>query len=129
VEQQLIPYTRVRELFAELVGAPVSLGTLSRWVQQGARTLQPVEAAIKVALQRAPVRHSDETGVRRSGTLAWAHVASTARPTHEHSFTICCSSGLQILSRQGHFRERLRIESSIDSQQTLTELGIVDRAR
>jgi transposase len=82
VEQQLIPYARVRELFAELVGAPVSLGTLTRWVQQGAETLRPVEDAIKAALQGAPVLHSDETGVRRAGTLAWAHVACTTRLTH-----------------------------------------------
>jgi transposase len=82
LEQQLIPYARVREFFAEVVDAPVALGTLTRWVQQGAQTLQPVEAAIKVALQRAPVLHCDETGVRRAGTLAWAHVASTARLTH-----------------------------------------------
>jgi transposase len=83
VEQQLIPYARVRDLFAELVGAPVSLGTLTRWVQQGAQTLRPVEAPIKAALQRAPVLHCDETGVRRAGRLAWAHVASTARLTHD----------------------------------------------
>lgn len=82
VEQQLIPYARVRELFADLLGAHVSLGTLNRWVQQGAEALRPVEEAIKAALARAPVLHSDETGVRRAGTLVWAHVASTARLTH-----------------------------------------------
>ena len=82
VEQQLIPYARVRERFAELVGAAVSLGTLTRWVQQGAQTLRPVEDAIKAALARAPVLHRDETGVRRAGTLAWAPVASTGRLTH-----------------------------------------------
>jgi transposase len=72
----------VRELFVDLVGAPVSLGTLLRWVEQGAQTLQPVEEAIKGALTHAPVLHSDETGVRRAGSLAWAHVASTSRLTH-----------------------------------------------
>jgi transposase len=82
LEQQLIPYARVRELFADLLGAPVSVGTLTRWVRQGAEALRPVEAQIKAALQRAPVVHSDETGVRRAGKLAWAHVASTARLTH-----------------------------------------------
>ncbi len=82
VEQQLIPYARGRERVAELVGAPVSLGTLTRWVQQGAQTLKPVEEAIKAALQRAPVLHCDETGVRLAGTLAWSHVASTSRLTH-----------------------------------------------
>jgi transposase len=82
LEQQLIPYARVREVFTEVLGAPVSVGTLTRWVRQGAEALRPVEAQIKAALQRAPVLHSDETGVRRAGTLAWAHVASTARLTH-----------------------------------------------
>jgi len=37
---------------------------------------------LRAALRGAPVLHSDETGVRRSGRLAWAHVASTARLTH-----------------------------------------------
>jgi transposase len=82
VEQQLIPYARVREIFADLLGVHVSVGTLNRWVQQGAATLIPVEEAIKTALQQAPVLHSDETGVRRSGKLAWAHVSCTARLTH-----------------------------------------------
>jgi transposase len=82
VEQQLIPYARVRELFADLFAAHVSAGTLLRWVAQGAEALRPVEAAIKAALVRAPVLHSDETGVRRAGKLAWAHVTSTSRLTH-----------------------------------------------
>jgi len=82
LEQQLIPYARVREVFTEVLGAPVSVGTLTRWVRQSAETLRPVEEQIKSALQRAPVLHSDETGVRRAGKLAWAHVASTARLTH-----------------------------------------------
>jgi transposase len=82
LEQQLIPYARVRELLADLLGAVVSLGTLTRWGQQGAQTLRPVEEQIKAALQRAPVLHCDETGVRRAGKLAWAHVTCTARLTH-----------------------------------------------
>ncbi len=82
LEQQLIPYARVRELFVDLLAAPVSLGTLTRWVRQSAETLQPVEEAIKSALGSAPVVHSDETGVRRAGKLAWAHVTSTNRLTH-----------------------------------------------
>jgi transposase len=55
---------------------------LVEWVQQSAETLKPMEEELKRALQRAPVLHSDETGVRRSGQLAWAHVASTPRLTH-----------------------------------------------
>ena len=82
LEQQLIPNARVREVFTEVLGAPLSVGALTRWVRQPAEALRPVEAQIKAALQRAPVLHSDETGIRRAGRLAWAHVASTARLTH-----------------------------------------------
>jgi transposase len=82
VEQQLLPYHRVHALLADLFGAQVSIGTLVRWVGQAAQALEPVEAQIKMALHRAPVLHSDETGVRRAGALAWAHVASTQRLTH-----------------------------------------------
>ena len=82
LQQQFVPYGRVRELLADLCGASLSLGTLQRWVQQSAVALAPVETRLKTALQRAPVRHVDETGVRRGGRLAWVHVASTAQLTH-----------------------------------------------
>ncbi len=82
VEQQLVPYGRVRALLADLFGASLSLGTLVEWVQQAATALEPVEAQIKAALVQASVLHSDETGVRQAGHLAWAHVASTAQLTH-----------------------------------------------
>src|SRR5271166_6294840 len=81
VEQQLVPYGRVRELLADLFAASLSLGTLVEWVQRAATILEPVEAQIKAALGRAPVLHSDETGVRHAGRLAWAHVAKTDRLT------------------------------------------------
>ena len=68
------------------VGRSVRRRTLAghavEWVQQAAATLAPVEAQIKAALARAPVLHSDETGVRQAGRLAWAHVASTKQLTH-----------------------------------------------
>src|SRR5258707_3794343 len=77
VEQQWVPYARVRDLLSDVFGARLSEGTLVAWVQQSAATLAPVDAALKAALVRAPVLHNDETGVRRGGSLAWAHVAST----------------------------------------------------
>jgi transposase len=52
------------------------------WIQRAARVLAPVETQLKAALQQARVLHNDETGVRRGGRLAWAHVASTSRRTH-----------------------------------------------
>jgi transposase len=82
VEQQLLPYERTCEVLADVCGAPLSEGTLATWLQQGAEALEPVEVAIKGALGYAPVLHHDETGVRRAGKLAWAHVTCTERLTH-----------------------------------------------
>jgi transposase len=80
LQQQFVPYGRVRELLADLAGASLSLGTLQGWVRQSAATLAPVEAQLKKALRQAPVLHVDETGVRRGGRLAWAHVERGPAP-------------------------------------------------
>jgi transposase len=82
VEQQLVPYGRVRELLSDLFGTDLSKGTVVEWVSQAATVLAPVEASIKEALSQAPVLHNDETGVRQAGHLAWLHVASTNQLTH-----------------------------------------------
>ena len=82
VEQQLLPYERACEVLADVCGAALSEGTLATWLQQGAEALEPVETAIKDALRQAPLLHHDETGVRRAGRLAWAHVTCTDQLTH-----------------------------------------------
>lgn len=82
VQQQLVPYGRVREVLSDVLGAELSVGTLVDWVGQAATALEPVEVAIKAALSRAAVLHNDETSVRQCGHLAWAHVASTTQLTH-----------------------------------------------
>lgn len=82
VEEQLVPLGRVQALLSDLFAVQVGRGTLVAWVQQAAAVLAPVEDQIKAALRMAPVLHVDETGVRRGGQLAWAHVASTSRLTH-----------------------------------------------
>lgn len=82
VEQQHLPLGRVQQLLADLLGMRLARGALVGWVQRAARVLEPVERQIKAALCQAPVLHHDETGVRRAGQLAWAHVTSTSQLTH-----------------------------------------------
>jgi transposase len=82
VEQQLVPYARVRDLVADLFGQSLSVGTLVTMVQQCAQALAPVEEALKVQAQATPVLHHDETGVRVAGKLQWVHVSSTPTLTH-----------------------------------------------
>jgi hypothetical protein len=85
-QQQFVPYGRVRELFADVFGAALSVGTLVNLVRQGAERLQGVEQEIKAALRQAPVLHHDETGLRVVGTqgarLEWTHVTCTPTLTH-----------------------------------------------
>jgi transposase len=81
VEEQLVPLGRVQQLLRDLIGVKLGRGTLVRWIQQAAQTLAPVEAQLTAVLRQVPVLHSDETGVRRGGRLAWVHVASTSRLT------------------------------------------------
>jgi transposase len=73
LEQPHVPLGRVQHLLADLLRLRLARGTLVGWVQQVARELAPVERQIKDALEHAPILQHDETGVRRAGTLAWAH--------------------------------------------------------
>jgi transposase len=82
VEQQHLPLGRVQQLLSDLWRMRLGRGTLLSWIAQAARVLKPVEQQIKTALRQASALHHDETGVRRAGRLAWAHVTSTSRLTH-----------------------------------------------
>ncbi|MGH2410836.1 MAG: IS66 family transposase [Chloroflexota bacterium] len=80
-QEQLVPLARTRAVLAEVFGCPVAEGTLERAVADCYERLAAVEAAIKQGVTAAAVVHFDETGVNRSGTTAWLHVASTPRLT------------------------------------------------
>ncbi len=67
VEQQLLPYERACEVMEDLLGVPMSVGTLQGLVQRCAQQLEPVEQQIKEALIQAPVIHQDETGLHVAG--------------------------------------------------------------
>lgn len=98
VEQQHLPLGRVQQLLSDLWRMRLGRGTLVSWIGQAARALEPVEQHIKTALVQAPVLHHDETGVRRAGALAWAHVTSTDRLTH---YTIHAKRGREALEAIG----------------------------
>jgi transposase len=86
VQQQFIPYARVREVVADVFGAALSVGTLVNLVHTGSERLQAVEQEIKAALRQAPVLRHDETGLRVVGPQGaerhWTHVTCTPDLTH-----------------------------------------------
>src|SRR5713101_6538467 len=82
VQQQVLPYERACEVIEDLLGPPMSVGTLHELVQRCAQQLAPVEQQIKAALSRAEVLHQDETGLYVAGQRHWMHVSATEQLTH-----------------------------------------------
>ena len=80
-QYHLLPFERLSELLCDLFGAAVGEGTLWSLTRRCQSALAPVQEAIRSALVRGAVLHSDETGMRLGKRLAWLHVYSTERLT------------------------------------------------
>ena len=80
--RQVIPCARTAEICQDIFGHRPSAGSVVQAVAKCAGLLVPSVAAIGEILKKAPVLHSDETGVRCVGKTHWIHVASTT--THSH---------------------------------------------
>jgi len=81
VTAQHLSVSRAAQLLAELMGMPVSTGTVQAAVAKAAARLAGFAAWVKQELRAAPVPHADETGLRVAGKLCRAHSASTPRAT------------------------------------------------
>jgi len=75
---QHLPYDRMAQLFADVVGIELSGGALAQMVAEAGGALGFFSALVRDLLQEAPAVHFDETGARVSGRLHWVHVASSA---------------------------------------------------
>jgi len=78
---QHIPYDRMAQFFADVLGLSVSTGALVQMVQEGGGRLGFFSDVVRDLLREAPAVHFDETGARVTGRLHWVHVASTALVT------------------------------------------------
>lgn len=81
--QHLLPYNRARAVLRDLLGCPLSEGTLATVAQDAADRLEAIEGAIGDALRAGALLHSDETGLSVQGKRWRLHTASTARLTHD----------------------------------------------
>lgn len=82
--QQLIPYDRGQQFFADLFDLNVSPGTLQNIIQKAAGRLEPVIEQIKSGLRNSPVVHFDESGLYINGSRYWFHSAGTETLTAYH---------------------------------------------
>src|SRR5512144_2235815 len=76
VAGQHLPYERAAATLADLLGAPVSPGSVAAWVAEGADRLGEFTAAVREQLAGRAVVNFDETGLRVDGKLSWVHSAS-----------------------------------------------------
>ncbi|MCL6459857.1 MAG: IS66 family transposase [Gorillibacterium sp.] len=74
---QLLPLSRMADLFHVLTGCKPSEGTLLARISTMAQRLEPYVETIRQSLLTSPVIHSDETGVHVDKQEHWVHVAST----------------------------------------------------
>jgi transposase len=82
---QHLPYDRLAEVFADVVGIPVSVGAITSMVAEAGGALGLFVSVVTDLLRDAPAVHFDETGARVEGSLHWVHVASNALYT-----LLCC---------------------------------------
>ena len=89
---QHIPYDRMAQFFADVLGLSVSTGALVKMVHEGGGRLGFFADVVRDLLKEAPAVHFDETGARVAGRLHWVHVASNALVTliecHERRGTV-----------------------------------------
>ena len=95
---QHLPLARTAELLTELLGAPVSEGSLAGWYTQAAAGLDDFDAALRAGLAGADVLGADETGARVEGRLAWIHAARTDTLTR---YTVSARRGATAMIEAG----------------------------
>jgi len=78
----LLSYERAAELFKDLFGVSLSVGTLVNVDRKVSDRLQEVDGRIKKNITSSSIVHFDETGMRIEGKLNWLHVAATQELTY-----------------------------------------------
>ncbi|WP_427019222.1 IS66 family transposase (plasmid) [Pseudarthrobacter sp. P1] len=95
---QYLPLERTAVLLTELVGAPISQGSLARWYADAAAGLDGFDRVLRDGLCGAPVLGADETGIRVGGSLAWVHAARTDALTR---YTVSPRRGFEAMTEAG----------------------------
>ena len=93
---------KIRALLKEQLGTTFSIGTISEAQTKVASMLTPLHQAIKVALQKAPLLHVDETSHHRNDEngVRWCWLVSSSDLVYEHIlFSRSTSSAKKVINK------------------------------
>jgi transposase len=85
-----LPEDRLAELMCDLFGVSLVPATIARMSRCCAHRLQSVIDAVREGVNRAKVKHLDETGFRLGGKTQWLHIASSVLLTF---YRVCAKRG------------------------------------
>jgi transposase len=80
-QQQLVPYDRIRDYFADQCGILISAGSLFNFNKEAFGLLETFESIVTRQLIVQPLLHADETGINVNGACVWLHSVSNDRWT------------------------------------------------
>ena len=103
---QLLPFARAGQLIKDLYGIAISPATLLAWVAEARAALDGTATLIAQQLHKAPVLHSDESGLRVAGKLHWLHIA--ANDTHTW-YGVHAKRGIEAIEAHGILPKRLGV--------------------
>ena len=103
-QQQLIPYERVRDYFADQCGIPVSPGSLFNFNKQAYGLLETYESRVVQYLINRPLLHADETGINVNGKLLWLHTLCDGQFTMFLPHEKRGADGMKAMGVLEHFR-------------------------
>ena len=75
-QQQLVPYDRIRDYFADQCGIPISAGSVFNFNREAFGLLETFESIVTRQLIAQPLLHADETGINVNGARLWLHCLS-----------------------------------------------------
>jgi transposase len=83
--RQYIPFERLREMYSDVFGLPVSSGCLANMIQSFSAKASGIYETIRQRISLSPVVGADETGTCIKGKNGWTWVFQTPDTTYIHS--------------------------------------------
>jgi len=103
-QQQLVPYDRIRDYFADQCAIPLSAGSAFNFNKEAFNLLDRFESIVTRQLIVQPLLHADETGINVNGKGFWLHCVSSDRWTFFFAHANRGGEAIKAMAVLQHFR-------------------------